>query len=285
MSKESATALATGTPVAPAESTPSPAVVGTQIDSDRFAKLAARETQIQKDREAFKSEQQKVYEEKEKLKAIQKQITDFEEMRSKDPLAALKHLGFTDTDIFNALSTDKPAPTPEELARAATQDEIKKFQQAQEQVAAKVQAEKDTKAISEYKDQIGKFIEKEAEKLEYCKHYGPVAEDLIYETVLQFIKEDPALTPFAALKEAAEAVESLYEEEDVSLMGLKKRQAKIPKAPEPAPAVKPHRGAPQSKPLPTITNKASATVASAAPKSESREQKRTRLENLLRNGG
>lgn len=298
MSKEGALAMIQGevvtqTPVAPVqgvvnapESQPSEAVAGTKLDSDRFAKIAAKEAQLQKEREAFKTEQQKMYEEKEKIKGINQQIADFEKLKKTDPVAALKVLGYSDTDIFNALAVEKPAePTPEEIARKAAQEELKKFEDNQTVQAAKAQEERDGKALAAYRGEIGKFIEKDADKFEYCNHHGPVAQDLIYETVLQFMATDQSLTPFQALKEASEAVESFYEEEDMALMGLKKRQAKLaPKVEEPvAPAAKPSRV--PSRPIPTLTNKAAPTAASTAkPSGETREQKRTRLENMLRGG-
>lgn len=300
MSKEAAVALLTGEPVAPIQGVtevttdkPAEAVAGTVLDSDRFAKLAAKEASLQKDRENFKTEQQKVYEREGKLRAIEKQILDFEEMRSKDPIQALKILGFTDTDVFNALAgNEKPAATPEEIARLATQDELKKYEQAQLQAQAKVQAERDTKAIAGYKDAIGKVIEKQADKYEYCNFYGPVAQDLVYETVLQIMEDEQKAgsaitTPMDAMREAIELVEGFYEEDDKSRMSLKKRQPKV-EATAPAPTPPPQRtrsvSTPAAKPVPTLTNKTTATVSSQANGRETSSQKRTRLENMLRGG-
>jgi hypothetical protein len=291
MSKEQALAMMTGEAVAPVapvtESKPSEAIVGTPLDSDRFAKLAAKEAALQKEREAFKSEQQKIYEEREKLKSIQAQIQDFEKKRSENPIEALKILGFSDTDIFNALAgQEKPAPTPEEIARQAAQEELKKYEEAQTLAQTKLQEERDAKAITAYKDQIGKYIEKEAEKFEYLNHYGAIAYDAVYETVLQFMAADPQLSPVQAMREAAESLENYYEEEDLALMSLKKRQAKVAPRVEAVPETTPpvRRGAMPPKQVPTLNSRTTATTASASIVKESREQKRARLESMLRQG-
>jgi len=294
MSKEAAMAIATGQPV-PAPVVDSaiqpipnePAAEPKGLDSDRFAKLAAREEKLQRAAQEYKSEQQKLYEEKEKLKSVQSQISEFEKLRETDPVAALKVLGFTDAQIANALIPEpKEAPTPEEIARKAAQEQLEAYKKEQQEIAAKAEAEKNTRLIGEFKQQIGKFVEKDAEKYEFCNHYGPVAQEAIYETVLEFIKQDPNLTPIDAMREAVEALEAYYESEDEALMNLRKRQAKITKtaapAPEPAKPVQRSRTPQAAKPVPTLTNKATATVASTAPVKESREQKRARLEAMLR---
>lgn len=256
------------------------------IDSDRFAKIAAREAKFVKDREAFKLEQQTIAQEKEKLRSVKEQIDQFEQMKTKDPVAALKAIGFKEEDIFNFLAA-KEEPTTEEKAALAAQTEIKKFRDEQLAEVKKLEQERSDRALKAYKDQIPKMISSEAEKYEYCNYNGPIAEEIIYETILNFMKDDQTLTPHDAMKEAIEAVEKMYEDEDVAMSKLKKRQPKeavAPAAPEvPLKAqVNPRSSSPNR--ATSLTNKIAPTTASTAKKSESPSEKRARLESWLRNG-
>lgn len=317
MSKEAALSMMTGQPVTQvnpslvigeippisAEEIALPPPAG--LDSDRFARLAAREAKLVKEREAlkleqqsFKTEQQKTYEARTKYDEIIGKANKFEELKEKDVVEALKHIGLSDTQIFNLMANreEPKPPTPEELsaqAALAAQTEIKKFQDEQALKADKEAKERDERAINGFRKAIGESITKEAEKYEYCAHYGQIAEDLVYETILNIMSDDQkegvTTAPHDAMKEAIELVENFYENEDKAMSKIKKRQPKETAAPEPETKTQPTRtrtveAKAPTKPIPTLTNKATATVASTVTGKETPAQKRERLENWLRTG-
>lgn len=256
------------------------------VDSDRFAKIAAREAKFVKERETFKSEQQKLYEEKQALASVKTQLDEFEALRSKDPIAALKKLGFSETDVFNFISS-KEEPTIEQIATQRAEELMKQEFEKRDKVQAEKEAaaskEREDRAINGFKETISSSIKKDAEKYEYCAYEGAEAEGIIYETVLEIIKEEPDILPHKAMQEAIELTEKYYEEKDLEMAKLKKRQPKVE-----APVVEEKKvvrtRTPDKVSAPTLTAKATATAASTIPKGETSSQKRARLENWLRNG-
>ncbi len=254
-----------------------------QLESDRFAKLAAREAALVKDREASKLEKLEFEKQKEALKKVQTDIEEFETLKKTDKIAALKKIGFSEEDIFNFMA-GKEAPkekTAAEIATEAAEAATQKLRDEMAEEKTKLETEKTDKAIKAYKEEIGKQIKAEAEKYEYCNHNGEAANELIYQTILGFMNDDNELSPVDAMKEAIEAVEKMYDDEYTKLKLLKKFQPKEEMKVEPAVVPKA-----LPKPAPTLTNKATATVASTTVVTrETPRQKRERLENALRNMG
>lgn len=273
-----------------------------QLDSSRFAQLAKKEAQLVKEREETKRDREAIAAEKAKLKAIQEKFARFEEKRKTDGIAALKELDYTEADFFNwAAAQEKPEPTPEEkiaqAAEAAAEARIKKFEEEQQAKLAKEQAERDQSLITSFKSDISSALEASKEKLEYCAYYGPLAEELAYEFVVEAVRQSQGKDCPTA-QEALEAVEAYYEEQDKAMSSIKKRSPQQQPTPEPEATGKaPERsrtvtpGYPkEEQPKPTInksrtlSNAATATVASTRPRVETREQKRERLMEYLRNG-
>lgn len=262
------------------------------VDSDRFAKIASREAKLVKERELFKSEQQKLYEDKAKTQKIIEEYNKFQEMKLKDPIAALKEAGFSETDIFNYMaSAEKKEPTAQEIAETAAQAEIKKLRDEMAEREAKDLKDRDDRNVKAFQSEISKAIVKDAEKYEYCAFEGPEAEATIFQTVLEIIKSEPDISPFKAMQEAMELAENYYENRDKEMSKLKKRQPPVPvdakppvqttKAPQRTRTVQ----APVAeKKAPTLTPKATATIASTIKKQESASEKRARLESWLRTG-
>jgi hypothetical protein len=313
MSKEAAMALATGQPVAqvnpslitgdmggtvnpeltPTETPPAAQQVKETIDSDRFAMIAKKEAKLVKEREEFKKEQTAIQEERAKLKAYVDKIEAFEAKRKADPIAALKDIGFTDTEIYNALAEgggEKKEPTTEEIARAAAAEEVTKFKTEQEKIAAEAQKAKEQSLVTEYTTKISSAIKANPEKYEYSNYYGKVAEELAVEFATENVKlNGELLSP----EEVAEAIEAYYEEQDKAMSQLKKRQPKettpgptgtIKTEPARTRTVVPPVGAPPPAPSKTLTNKATATVASTVARRETHEQKKERLIAALKAG-
>lgn len=303
MSKEAALAAA-GVPapsspgLAPANLPPQESRAPAELDSSRFAKLAQKETEIVRARLELKKEQEAVLAEKERFKPIWERHKAFEETKSKDPIAALKMLGFSETDVINFMAAEaKPEQTSEEKAIAAAQaaadERIKVFEESQSKKIREEQQERDNKAIQGYKSTLSDTVEKDKDKYEYCAHYGSVATDLAYELAEQIAVKSEGKEVISA-QEAIQMVEDYYEEQDKLMSSLKKRQPKTETPPakpaEPDKKVTPgFPNAEQPKPTlsrtRTLTNSATASVASTRQKlNESKEQKRERLMNILRNG-
>ncbi len=281
-SKPPTGAAPTVTPVVLPVVEPPPA----NLDSDRFAHLAKKEAAIQKEREALKAEREANAAEKARYEEVGAKYRSFEEMRVKDPIAAMKLAGFTDTDIFNfyakAQEDAKAKDTPEAKAVAAAEAKIKEFEDRQAKAQEAQRAESDAGVIKRYQSHISRVVTGDKDKFEFCNFNGPVAESLIYDTVVAHFEatKDPKTGQGEVLspQEAAEMVEKYYEDQDKAMSALKKRGGKVETAPpEPPPAIPP-----ASK---TLTNKVTPTVASSIPKAETREQKRERLINDIKTNG
>lgn len=300
MSKESALAMMSGTPAPTPSPTPvessAPANPAPALNSTPFNHLAKKEAEFVRRRQEFKKEQESVAAEKLKLKEYGDQINRYNEMFKTDKLGALKMLGYSETDIVNFLA-DKPEPTPEEraaqAASEAAQAKIKEFEDNQAKRQTEELAKRDQSLIQGYKNDLANVVKTDPAKFEYCAHYGPVAEDLMYETTLAVLKESngkDVLTP----QEVAEMVENYYEEQDKLMSSFKKRLPAAPAqttetpAPERTRTVTPgDPTAPQPKPAitksRTLHSGATSTIASTRLKmNETRDEKRERLMNKLR---
>ena len=85
----------------------------------------------------------------------------------------------------------------------------------------------DQSVIRGYRNSVSKAIKADPEKFEYCNYNGPVAEELIYETVLAVVASSQGKdVPTPA--EAAEMVESFYEEQDKAMNNLRRDNPKLP---------------------------------------------------------
>lgn len=302
MSKEAALAFATGQPAAaptpapaaatasivapvPVESTnaatPAPEPSKSEdLASSRFAAFAKKEQKLVHDREALQKERAEWEPKKVELEKFYNQAKTFEELRQKDPVAALKSVGFSDADIVNMMVDQVVTElTPEQKAAKAASDEIQKFKDEQAKEKLTAQQQRDQELIVKFKTEISDIIKKEADKLEYCAFYGEVAEDAVYRLVAMHLQRTGEMI---SAEEAASEMEKFYEETDKAMAKLKKRQPAAPPAPPAAPPTPP--AAPPSRAA-SLTNRATATVASTVPRRETREEKRARLEQMLRNGG
>jgi hypothetical protein len=241
--------------------------------------LAKKEVALQKEREAFKAERAQFEVERAKFAEAGKKFQGFEELKAKDPIAAMKLAGFTDTEVFNfyanAEANKKAAESPEAKAVAAAEAKIKEFEERQTKAAQDAKAAQDTQTITQFKGKISQTVAADKDKYEFCNFHGPAAEALIYETVEAVFKESgDVLTP----AEASDLVEKYYEDQAKAQLTLKKLGVKAPEAP-----AKPEPSAPA--PSKTLTNRVAATGASSIPAKETREQKKERLINEIKTNG
>lgn len=274
-----------------AEKTNSEAGGGEDLQSSRFAAIAKREAKLVKDREEWAKIRDQEKAEIEKLKGELKEkltpIEKFQVMRSQDPVAALKELGFSDTDIINFMAqSEKRELTPEEKAKLAAQEEIEKFRREEAEKAAKAETERNDQIISKFRSDIKAQIQKEAEKYEFCAFYDDVAVQKVFDHIEKVAKETQELIP---IEQALAEVEAYYEEEDRLLSEKVKKRNKggvvgEEKKEETKTDSKKEEKAPP--PPKTLTNAATATVAGTAKveKTETRAEKRARLAEALRRG-
>jgi len=258
-----------------------------ELQSTRLAILAKKESAIQKERESFKKEREDWLKEKAEVDGIRKRANDFEETRKKDPIAALKQLGFSDTEIINAINgQEKAEPNAEEIAKRVAAEETQKIRD--EIAKEKQELEKSTneRMIGNLKADISLNIKKQAEKYEFCAFEGKAAEDQAYSFIVQALKADP--NDLISVDEALEMTETLYEERAKALQKLKKLQPQTPlPVEEPAPVGRsraPISNVPQPEQIPQ-TRKIGTIPPPPSGRQETREEKKERLIRAIQTGG
>jgi hypothetical protein len=315
MSKEGALQMLTGetpTQVNPSLITPdmpkqeptptaveAPRAEPANLESDRFARLSQREARLQQEREQLKAE-------KEKLRSVNEQVQRFQELKTKDPIAAFKELGFTETDFVNWAAEQNKELTPEEkmaqVAEKTANEKLEAYKKEQQSAQLKMQQERDNVAVTGYKQNLAKMIAENAEKYPGLAFQGDAGAALVYEGVLESIRNNPNEKddPVTIAREIAEIYEDYQAEEFLEMAKLPKYQDKLkamlsPEPLKPQTTAKPTRTrtldermspATQNRKIPSPSNKDTATVAGATSpaRRESPSEKRTRLENWLRNG-
>lgn len=286
-SQEASMTMSDATKAAQTAGAPAPESIETNpteqpkgLDSDRFVHLAKKEAKLQREREALAAEKKANAEAKAKYDNVEKQFREFEELKKTDPIAAMKHAGFSNEDIFNFYAkteADKQAAlSPEAKAVAAADARIKEFEDRQTKAAQDAKKKQDDTIIGKFKSNISVAITKNKDKYEYCNHYGPQAEQQLYLNIEHHLNTTGELL---SIPEALESLESFYEETDKSMNTLKKRGYKAPEPKEEE--VVP----PKSK---TLSNKVSPTIRSSAAaqqRGENRQEKKQRLMDSIKANG
>ncbi len=308
MSKEAAMEMMTGTPTTAVNpslitgSMPSetPAVVAppATLDSDRFAKLAAREARLVKERETFKTESQKVAEEKAKIEEVKRQVETFEQLKKSDPIKAFESLGFTQEDFVNWVAEKNTEPTPEQLARSAAQEEVKKYQDEVTKREEEAKAKRDADNIASYSKALGEKVKTEADKYKFINYYEESGVDQLIENIGVYIKDNPGLSLTEIEKMAKDDLEEFYKDryEDMAKRIAPKVEAPaVQTKEEPLKAQVSPRSTQRTrtlsdknvlpaKKIQSIPAQATATASSVSTKRETPSEKRARLENWLRTG-
>lgn len=271
MSKESALAAAQSAPIAPIpEKVVTEAAVPVapaEMQSSVFAKLAAKEAKLVKDREEFKAQQ-------EQASMVLKMAEEFEDLKKTDRLAALKKLGFSDNDLFEVMATNetKPEETIEEKVAKATKSQLDEYAKSQEQKQAETQQKQNEEIIARHRASITKVYETDKDKYVLSNHYGEAATQLAYDLTVEVLQKEGKVI---SAQEAADLVEGYYNDHYATLSSLK-----APKVVEPAPGtevVQFSAKKPESKTLTNNVVASSAALASRALNRETRDQKRERL--------
>lgn len=320
MSKESAFAMATGTPAPVATQTEGAAVVATpeapaaQTTVDpRIQALLKKEVGLVKERDAFNKQKQDWEQRVKQADELLARGKQFEDTLKTDAVAALRLIGYNETQIFNMMAEagkEKPVKTPEEAAKEETQRLLKERDDADAKKHATDQQQANERAVT---TSITSLINKpeNADKYEYCAFQGEMAHDIIRQTLFQFASDEMKANPGmvfdqansnALLSEAADAVEAWYEETDKLMTEKIKKRKKLTgestaeataavveaevKRPEVTLAPPTPAQAMQAARQKTLTNRVAATSPALAGKTspETQAQKRDRLEQVLRTG-
>lgn len=250
-----------------------------QLESTKFAQLSKREQAIVNEREALKKEREALEGEKNKVKEELSQFEQFKILKSKDPVAALKKLGFSESDIINFMADAGEAPkekTPAEIATEAAQAEIAKARKEDAEKAAKTQIEYEERVVSQFKGDLSTHLKTNTEKLPFCAHREAEAEAKAFETVNQVLKDTGEMI---SIEQAFQMAEDYYKED---FEALQKKRNPSPESPEEPVKEEPVKSSTAPARPKTLTNAATATVASTVSKKETREEKRARLERTLR---
>ena len=278
---ESVNATPTATePTTPSQEATTPK---TELDSSRIALLAKKEAALQKEREAFKKEREEwLTKEKAEADKVLARAKEFNELSEKDKIAALKMIGWSETDIFNAMAgAEKTEPTAEEIAAQVADKKLQEYKEEQAKLAAEAEKSNNEKLISNLKSDIASGIKSQADKFEFCAFEGKAAEAQAYEFMVEILKESGDLI---SVDEALEMTEALYEERAKALQKLKKLQPKVEEQPVP-PSQQGRSRAPISN-VPQPNTKKVATIPPApTDRRESRSEKRERLIQAIMTGG
>lgn len=303
MSKATALAFATGAPVeTPKElvTPPAEAALGNpseppkdELVSTRIAQIAKKEARFREEQESHKKRMTDLQEKESKFTPFYEKYRQFEELKGKDPVAAIKLLGFSDTDYINFVAASEDKSTPEERAEKIASAKIEEFRKEQETKAQQEESRRNEESISGFKKNINITVKANAERFELCNYYGEAAEALIMKTVQEAYQKDietnPDAEPLSAEK-AAELVEGYYEEFHREANKLKKFQPKEELEEKEEPVAKKQEEPLKAQVSPgmppkTLTNKvAPSSGAPPASKRETPNDKRERLKKWLATG-
>ena len=175
--------------------------------------------------------------------------------------------------------------SPEEKASKAAQKEIEKFQNEMRQKELQAQQEQNNRIITEYKQSITGVFKSDTDKYELSNLVGAQAEELAYDFATECVKLG---LDAPSAQEAAEYVEQYYEDYFKGVMKSKKLtpQEAVAQAKEQIAELEEAKLEANSKPATkTLSNKATATVASTVTRKETPSEKRERLIRKLASGG
>lgn len=262
------------------------------IPSDREAMLVKKEAKIVREREEYKRELALMQQEKQKIMEINTQYQAFLEKKKTDPVAALKDLEFTEADLFNFMAgQEKKEPTMEELAEAAATRKMSEWEEKQAKLAQEVSQKQDEVTLTKYETNIQSVYKSDPDKYELSLYYPERTKEYSMWVATEHILKDgnDPLKPH----EVADIVEAMYEGELERMKNLKKMKNHEAQMLQDPSVVKQEpvrtrtlqtNGVVQTQAPKTITNKATATLASRVVRQETSEQKRARLIDKLRNG-
>lgn len=247
------------------------------INASRIAILAKKEAAIQKDREAFKKEREEFIAKQKEADEYIRRGRDFDDLAKKDKIAALKQIGWSDTDIINVMAeSETKEPTTEELATRAAQSETQKLRDELKAASEKAEKDQNDRLVQSLHSEISTEIKTKAEQLKYCAFEGKAAEEQAYQFIVDTLKESGELL---TATEAVEMTNSLYEERAKAL-------AKVMGWQEAAPAVEAPPTGRSRAPISNVPEKKDLVIPPPPPgRRETSSEKRDRLIQAIKTGG
>lgn len=271
----------------------------TPVDDKRLSILIKKEADLFKQREAINKDKTDLATKAAEYDRVINRIKEFETTAKTDKVAALKMLGWTDTDIVNAMNAEPGQVNAAEEARKIALEEVGKIRKELTEKEQKEKSDRDVSLVNNFKADISKTIKEKADKYEFCALEGAEAERLAYHMVDQNLRINKELI---TIDEALDMVEEVYEQKYRAAQKLKKLQPVTEAVAEPTTTAEVQRGqfagrppvsnTPQPAAQPaarprTLTNAVTPTAASTTNNAvrETPEAKRARLADAIRQGG
>lgn len=225
-----------------------PPVEAPKVETPKPDKLAARAAQI-KEREKqaaiLEANAKKTLAEAEEKVALLKKIKE-------NPSKVLEAAGITFEDLAVSMLGEGKALTPEQQALKEAQtarEEIAEMKRLQEEAAQAREQGIVQKALSDYKAEVVRTAEAQADKYEFVNAYE--AHDLVMGITREYWEKNQRVLDVG---EALDAAEAFLEKRADKLAKLKKIRSRIETAPKPTES-------------PTLTNKMTAFSAAVGEKS------------------
>jgi len=200
--------------------------------SNKFQALVQREKQaLEVERRAKQTQADldtrlKAFEEREK------RVSDFESLKTKDPIKALELLGLSYQDLTQVALNDGSVP-PEVQVRKVEEklDTFLKSQEAAEkeraESAQRLAKQQEEKVISDFKGEINNHIESNQKDYEFIKFEG--LQDIVYEIIDEHynrtLNPDTGVGEIMNIKDAADKLEKQLEKKYEDAKKLQKFQA------------------------------------------------------------
>lgn len=236
--------------------------------SDRFAFLARKEAGLVKAKQELKTQYDALAQQRAEIEAMRKEIESVKARKSsyrQNPLAVLEDHGLSYKELTdfilnnNTVSTDSQIKALQEKLESVEKQRELDRQEAEER-AKRAAEEREAAVITEFKTEIGSFLDREKEKYELTHLYDSA--DLVYDTVEEyFAKTNKVLS----IPEACDLVEAYLEKQVEKSLATKKLSSKIPRPQESSePVARP------SEPRKTLSNSqyTSSTPSMVSPKVE-----------------
>jgi hypothetical protein len=232
-----------------------------KADAERWAALTKRETALQKQREALKTQEGEVA-------ALRKQVEEHKAALARaksDPLGTLKSLGLSYEDLTAAVLNDgKPAPS---LEIASVREEIAAMKREREEAQrAAAEAEKallqqeQAAVLDSFKAETRSFIDAHGDDYELIRLHGAheAVVDFIAKQFAQSVKDgQPRIL---SQKEAADAIEARLVEQAEKIAATKKLQQRLAAQKQPSDK---QSGSPAQRR--SVSNDLSASTAPVSP--------------------
>jgi hypothetical protein len=242
--------------------------------SSRFAALARKEKAALKRAQEVKAREAEIEAREAKVREQEESYT----LGKKDPIAALKRLGWSYEDITNHILNDQK-PTPESEIKSV-REEMAQWRKQQEEEKEKERLSLEDKkkadydrAIEDFKSEMNEYIEQNTETYELINLHEQ--QELVYATIEEHYQTtlNAGKPKILSNKEACDLVESYLESQLEKLAQTKKFKSKY-SAPQPE-AEGQDKGA---TPVKTLTNN---MQSSAAPSSLPAKTEQERLQRAL----